>query len=113
MSRRRWPNHHASTTTRRRAGRPLHERPAQAASQVTRIRCDSRGFQKDDSHEPLSDIPGTIQTPKFGVARVGKTGSRLIRTVTVSVTASRRLLWPPSPRGSLRPWREWRSPAPP
>ena len=51
----------AANDARRRAGRPPHQRPAQAASRMPRTGCDSRRRETDDSHEPLSDNPGAIQ----------------------------------------------------
>ena len=35
--------------------------PGRRPHELTRILCDSRGFQKDDSHQLLSETPGTIQ----------------------------------------------------
>ena len=41
------------------------ERPEQAAPRVTRVVRDPWRFSKDDSHEPPSEIPGTIQDYVF------------------------------------------------
>jgi hypothetical protein len=58
------------------SSRPPHERPAQAASQLSKVVWNRRHLRTDDSHQLPSDIPGTIQfnyasqTGGHGVVRV-------------------------------------------